>query len=219
MENKRKAMVKTGSFLLCALLAGLLGTFVLYRWFPQYLCYTVQDVHAGELYERREATLSQGLDYTEYFVPAEGYLKSILVNLTGETSADRTLVRGTLSAEDGSVIARSSFRIGDVAGSAYGEFPIEKWVPVGQTCRFTVSFPENTKVSVTFGPEGIGPEEHVSCEWAGKDDGSVMYMRYSYGSYSRKLLAFWFLVFAVSAGLLADGFWRGRKLRREKQQS
>lgn len=211
MENNRKSLVETGIFLFCALLVGVLGTFVIYRLFPQYLCYTVQDVHASELYERQELELSEDICYTEYFAPTRDYIKSIFINLRGNTKGDETLVSAILLREDGDVIARSSFQIEDVHDSAFREFSIEKWVNVGQVYQLVVDFPVDAGVSVAFGPEDIGPEEHVSGELDGGKDVGVMYMQYSYGSYSRKLLVFWFLAFTVSACLIGDCFLNKKK--------
>ncbi|MCH5343496.1 MAG: hypothetical protein J1E64_05600 [Acetatifactor sp.] len=206
MKNNRRGLVETGIFLFCALLIGVLGTFAIYRLFPQYLCYTVQNVHASELYDRQDLELSKAVRYMEYFTPTGDYIKSIFINLRGNTQNDETRVSGTLLEEGGNVIARSNFEVGDIQDSAFREFSIEKWVNAGQVYQFVVDFPADADVSVTFGPEDIGPEEHVSGELDGRNDEGVMYMQYSYGSYSRKLLAFWFLVFTVSAYLIGDCF-------------
>lgn len=211
MENNRRALVETGIFLFCALLVGFLGTFVIYRFFPQFLCYTVQDVHVSELYDQQELELLENVRYTEYFVPTGDYIKSIYINLRGNTQGDETLISATLLREGGNVIARSKFKIEDIQDTAFREFSIEKWVDVGQVYRFVIDFPADAGVSVTFGPEDIGPEEHIRGELDGRNDGGVMYMQYAYGSYSRKLLAFWFLAFTVSACLIGDCFLDKKK--------
>lgn len=210
MENSRKGMREIGLLSLCALLIGVFCTFILYRFFPQYLCYTMQDIHASDPYERSDLGLSKGMRYTEYFTPTGDYLKSILINLRGNVEGDETLMSWTLLEEDSSVVAKSSVPVGDIVDSVFYEFSIEKWVKNGQVYQFIIEIPADEGVSVTFGPADIGPEEHVNSLLNEGNDESVMYMQYSYGSYSRKLLIFWFLIFTVSAYLIEECFWHRR---------
>lgn len=189
-----------------SLLTGILGTLAVYRYFPQYLCYTVRDAYTSDLYESREQTLGSGLEYTEIFVPRESYVMSIIIRLTGTAEQSQKVITGKLINEEGKVIGSSKTLIGRVENSVFCEIPIGKWLKPGERYRLAIVFPEEEELAVTMGPGDIGPDEHIGAEIDGEPAENSLYLQYVYGSYSKKLLGVWFLVFCLSGYLLGECF-------------
>lgn len=214
MKNKWKSVLL---LLGASCLAALVCTFCIYKIFPQYLCYAVYGVSESELYESESRRIAPGASYTEYFTPLNAYLKSIAFNLEsgmGENSGELNYIKGTLLDEEGKAVAKNRILAEASDTSVYCEFPIEKWVEPGRQYRFVMEFPDSGELYVTFGPDDIGPAEHGRLLQGTESADFGMYLRYVYGSYSKKLLALWFLIFFVSAYLLGECFLNYGKQKR-----
>lgn len=188
--------------------AALLCTLCIYKVFPQYLCYTVYDVSESDLYERESRRIAPGTVYTEQFTPRNSYLKSIAINLeTVEKLIEKPeSLEAVLSDEKGKTLEKAKVTPEYAKKAVYCEFPVEKWVAPGKEYQFMIKFPEQTETIVTFGPADIGPEEHIRLISEEEEPDGSMYFKYVYGSYSKKLLVFWFLVFFVSACYIGEFF-------------
>lgn len=181
-------------------------TGILYRCFPQFLCYAVYDVCASDLYQREDRLMEPGSSLVEAFVPRYPYLTGIRIQVDRAGSGDHgNVIIGRLLDPGRKTLAESRFAPED----AFFEFRFDRWVRVGEEYRLEVIFPEENKTAVptTFGPKDIGPEEHRALYIDGEKAGQAVYAEYIYGTYSKKLLAFWFFVFFLGGTLLGDTVW------------
>lgn len=202
-EKIKELSIKIG--IVC--MVSLVCTAIFYRFFPQYLCYQVMAVNESKLYDAELYEMEQGASYTEYFKPQRNYLKSIALNLAprkikkGDTIYE---IKALLKNKNGKIIEESVFLLENLYASTYCEFKIEKWVKSGEEYLLEIQFPDCEGVYVTFGPSDIGPAEHVQLTEGDTVIDENMYMRYIYGTYSKKLLAFWFVVFFISTYMLGE---------------
>ncbi len=201
MKNKLKDII-----ILC-IASGVISvvcTLGVYYLFPQYLCYTTYDVHASDLQGKEEKSVA-GAEYVETFIPTSSYLKNIAISVTTDKSDEsyEEYVVGKLTDASGKVIARDSCELSAGMSLEYCEFNIEKWVTPGEEYQLLLDFPEREDVYVTFCAADAGPDEHVKLE-GGLSDAENMYMRYIYGTYSKKLLLIWAVVFFVGAYFLIE---------------
>lgn len=201
MKNKIKDII-----ILCIVsgVISVIGTLGVYYLFPQYLCYAIYDVHASDLHGKEEKPVAGG-EYVETFIPTSPYLKNIAISVTTEKSDEiyEEYVVGKLTDASGKVIARDSCELSAGMSLEYCEFTVEKWVTPGEEYQLWLDFPEREDVLVTFCVTDAGPAEHVSLT-GGLSDKENMYMRYTYGTYSKKLLAIWAVAFFVGAYFLIE---------------
>ena len=192
-----------------------LGAYVVYKFFPQYLCYVVYDVSEADLYEKEEKAVASGAQYTEYFVPQNAYLKSIIVSMGVKTAKsdmdDGQYVAASLVDEENNVLAESKLWVEASDKLSFCEFEIERWVDSEGVYGLVLEFSDSGGVFVTFVPSDAGPQEHQRLIYENEVLGENIYLQYVYGSFSKKLLAMWFLVFFVSVGLLGECFLRHGK--------
>lgn len=172
------------------------ATLILYLCFPQFLYQLVYDVHESDLYEREVREVPPGTVFTETFSPAQPFVKAIGLHVERKSTDDE--ITGKLYDESGRLIAEDSFRLRNVEYA----FDFRERLDTDKTYRLEIIVSEHNEnpVRLTFGPEGIGPGEHISFG----SDGNILYMQYIYGTYSRKLLALWALVFAVAGLMLGE---------------
>ncbi|MCM1065038.1 MAG: hypothetical protein NC420_11330 [Eubacterium sp.] len=197
MKNK---WGKLALLMMGGLVFGILCTGIVYWCFPQYLCYAVYDVGEGDFYQPEEEKIAPGTLLTEYFVPCNRYLTGVGIG-TRREDKDNAVV-GRLLDGQGKVLAEDQFTLRDVNYS----FTFDKWVKPGQQYQLEILFPESNQdvVTVTFGPEGSGAGEHIG-SYAGKNlMDKVPYIYYIYGTYSRKLLAFWFIVLFLGGFMIGE---------------
>ncbi|MCM1113592.1 MAG: hypothetical protein NC399_10105 [Muribaculum sp.] len=216
MKNSVKTMLILS---VISLAAGLLGSGIVYRFLPRYLCYVVYDVSASDSSAHEDREIAPGAQYDEYFTPRSSYIKSIEINLNAVAKGEKAgmdggAVTGILRDENGKVLSKKQYTVSgeDVRRQLYCEFPFETWVRTDRQYRLSLSFPEKEGIVVTFDPDG-GCAEHVALWENGAETQDALYMRYVYGAYSKKLLLMWFLAFFVSAYFLGEcavGFRRGR---------
>ncbi len=191
--------IKTGLLLLIgAAFFGMIFTAVLYGFFPQYLCYAVYDVSEGGFYQREELELAPGTWVTEYFVPQNKYLTGVSIGVVREEN--QNVLVGRLSDSGGEILEERRFALTEVDY----EFPFQRWVKPGEQYRLDILFPEENQSSVTIiaGEENMGAVEHISSYIGELPLENALGISYVYGTYSRKLLVFWFLVFFLG-GLMA----------------
>lgn len=191
--------------LLCAAcVISLLCTAAVYRFFPQYLCYIVYDVHESDFGEREDKQIKANAQYVEKFIPTCNYIKDIAFNLKArEGSNTSEYITGSLVDDGGKVLAESRYELKESEIDVYCEFAIEKWVDVGREYQFVINFPDSEDVYVTFGTNDMSLE-HVQLLCDNEEVEQSMYLRYTYGCYSKKLLAMWFLTFVICAYLLGE---------------
>lgn len=195
---------------------GLVGCIVVYTLFPQLLCRVVQDVHASNLYQKQQMSVDENISYTECFVPQQySYIKNIILHVV---NAEQGKENGDMEDDDqfnlhanmeltddlGRVLIKKKYTFLGM-NEAFIEFPIEKWVIPGKSYKFKVTFTSNVKVYLTCGPADIGPDEHQVLEIDGEKSEKALYMEYVYGTYSKKLLLFWFCAFFSSFSLVVEG--------------
>lgn len=179
---------------------SVLATGIMYRFFPQYLCYAVYGVSESSLDQAEEAGMASGTRLTERFVPRYRYLTGVNIGVRREETDD--VIIGRLLDGQGKVMAESRFALSDTEYI----FPFHKWVEPGQQYQLEILFPEDNQneVMVTFGSEVSGAEEHVMSYMEGEPLDRVLYICYIYGTYSRKLLAFWFIVLFTGGFMIGE---------------
>lgn len=180
-------------------------TWCVYNVFPQFLCYAVYDVHESNLQEKEDKPVS-GQEYVETFVPVNTYIKTIAISVTTEDNDDvyEDYIVGKLIDNNGKPLAQDEYEISPGMSLEYCEFEFEKWVTSGEEYQFVLTFPEREDVLVTFCSADAGPVEHVSLQGGQQSDAENMYMRYVYGTYSKKLLAIWLLGFFIGAYFVVE---------------
>lgn len=184
------------AMLLSAAVFTAAATLILYLCFPQFLYQLTYDVHESDLYEREVREVLPGTVFKETFSPAQPFVKAIGLHVERKSTDDEIV--GRLYDESGKLIAEDSFRLRNVEYA----FHFRKRLDTDKTYQLEIVVSEHNEnpVRLTFGPEDIGPGEHVSFQ-SGGAAGEILYMQYIYGTYSKKLLGLWVLVFAV-AGLM-----------------
>lgn len=221
MKNSLKIL--TG-LMVFSLITALLGTFVVYRFFPQYLCYAVYDVHESNLYQKQDKAVEPGSLFSEYFTPQNSYLKSMVLNVSRTSSQEEKeaddargnlgdFVDGQLLDSSGKILAESKIMLTDIQENTFCTFSFETWVDTGQQYQLSVSFPESPDLMITFGAEDSGPSEHNALMINGTESKDNLYLQYVYGSYSKKLLLFWFLILFLSAYLAGENFINDTKIK------
>lgn len=207
----RDKVIKGMLLSVSALLFGILLTGIVYRFFPQYLCYTVYDVSEGSLYQTKEMEIQPGMSLTEYFVPRNKYLMGISVGVVREDNGN--VVAERLLDDQGKLLKEYRFALSD---PSY-EFPFQKWVEPGRQYRLEILFPEENQSAVTIvsGPGDAGAAEHVASYMDGVSMDQTLVTGYIYGAYSRKLLAFWFIVFFLGGFMIGETVLYKLKLKRK----
>lgn len=197
MENKWRKLVL---LVLGGLIFSTVSTGIMYWFFPQYLCYAVYDVSEGNVYRLEEEEMVPGTLLTEYFVPGNQYLTG--VGMEAQREDNDNVVIGRLLDGQGKVVAESQFALRD----ADYRFLFHKWVEPEQQYQLEIQFSENNQsaVTMTFGPEDSGAGEHVKSCIGGNPWDKVPYIYYIYGTYSRKLLAFWFIVLFLGGFMIGE---------------
>lgn len=195
-------------------------TWCVYNVFPQFLCYAVYDVHESNLQEKEDKPVS-GQEYVETFVPVNSYIKTIAISVTTEDNDDvyEDYIVGKLIDNNGKTLAQDKYEISSGMSLEYCEFEFEKWVMPGEEYQFVLTFPEREDVLVTFCSLDAGPVEHVSLQGGQQSDVENMYMRYVYGTYSKKLLAIWLLGFFIGAYFVVEQISHMLKGKRTSKES
>lgn len=197
---------------LSVLLAGL-GVGLVYKVFTQYLFYEIYNVSETVMAAPVDWEVAAGAQYEEYFVPQSDYLKSISINVNQTATLELNdapedyRIQAVLKDASGKVVREAGYMVKatDVRERIYCQFNFETWVKAGQQYQLALVFPENQKVSVTFGGETGHPAEHVALNTAGNEIAEAMFVRYIYGTYSKKLLLLWFMVIFVTGYWLCQG--------------
>ena len=197
MKNK---MRKLTLLLIGGIVFSLLFTGIIYLFFPQYLCFAVYDVSEGDLYQKEELEMHSGSRLMEHFVPWNDYLIGVNIGVKREENDNEII--GRLWDNQGKMIAESGFSVRDVAY----EFMFYKWVKPGQEYQLEILLPEENQsaVIITFGPNDSGAVEHNITYIDGISSDKVLYVRYIYGTYSKKLLAFWLIVFFLCGFMIGE---------------
>ena len=196
----KEKMFDLGKMFAFGLISAILCTCVIYFFFPQYLCYAVFAVNTSDLYQKEDRDIYPGAKFVEYFSPQSNYLTGIGINVLRENRED--VVVGRLLDDRQRVLAESQFTLQDVSY----EFEFNKWVKPGERYLLEIVFPEENEnaITTTFGPVDIGPNEHVALYVGDNQMEEALYTRYIYGTYSKKLLAFWFLVFFLCGMVVGE---------------
>lgn len=221
MKNSLKILTVLLAF---SLITASVGTFAVYQFFPQYLCYAVYDVHESNLDQRQDKAVEPGSRFSEYFTPQNSYLKSMVFNAgrivsQEEQEADDAngnlgdFVDGKLLDSSGKILAESKIMLTDIRENTFCTFNFETWVDTGQQYELSIVFPDSQDLMITFGSEDSGPSEHNVLMINGAESKDNLYLQYVYGSYSKKLLLFWFLIFFLSAYLAGEKFINDTKLK------
>lgn len=188
MRSRLTELIKLFIF---GVIIGGVCTCILYFIFPQFLCYTVYVVTGSNLSGIENREVNPGTCLVEEFTPQYNFLTGIIISVRREDSND--IIVGKLYNDRQRLLAKDQFTLRD---TSY-EFGFYQWVTPGEKYRLEITFPEknNNAVVTTFGSEDIGTLEHISFYIDGIQRQDAFYIQYVYGAYSRKLLAFWFLVF------------------------
>lgn len=200
MRDKSLGLAKLVIF---GIIFGMLCTGLVYWRFPRFLCYAVYDVSESDLYQKENREMAPGTCLVEYFVPRYRYLTGVHIHVNQKRKEDSgNIVTGRLLDSKQRVLAQSGFAPED----EFFEFKFNRWVSTDEEYQMEIIFPEEngSPVITTFGPEDIGPDEHRALYMNGERSGEAIYAEYVYGTYSRKLLAFWFLVFFLGGMMIGD---------------
>ncbi|MCM1551682.1 MAG: hypothetical protein NC092_03210, partial [Butyrivibrio sp.] len=167
---------------------------------PQYLYYYVYDVSENDLYRTETQELLPGMQLTEQFIPRYRYLTGVTIGAKRENSDNRLV--GRLRNEQGRVIAESQFDLRDTDYT----FTFDEWVKPEQQYQLEVLFPDDnpSPVTITFGPGDSAPNEHQMSYIGDTPSDDALYIRYIYGTYSRKLLAFWLIILFVGGFMIGE---------------
>ena len=211
MKNKmikRFLLLIGGSIVFSVLLTG-----IVYRFFPQYLCYSVYDASEGDVYQKEEAEMNAGSRLTEHFVPQNDYLMGVNIEVRREENDNKII--GRLLDSQGKLIVESSFSVND----AFYEFSFGKWVKSGQEYQLEIVLPEENRsaVMITLGPNDTSASEHRVTYIDGAVSGEALYVRYIYGTYSKKLLVYWLLVLFLCGFMIGEALlykYEGSQLNR-----
>lgn len=197
MKNK---MRKLTLLLIGGIVFSLLSTGIIYFFFSQYLCFIVYDVGESDLYKKEELEMYAGSQLMEHFVPWNDYLIGVNIGVRREENDNEII--GRLWDNQGKMIAESSFSVRDVAY----EFTFQKWVKPGQEYQLEILLSDENQsaVIITFGPNDSGAAEHGITYINGTPLDKALYVRYIYGTYSKKLLAFWLLVFFLCGFMIGE---------------
>ncbi|MDE6926873.1 MAG: hypothetical protein K2P59_16780 [Acetatifactor sp.] len=206
MKTERgKHIKKILGISLISLAVGILGAWGVYRILPRYLCYIVYDVSASDAPEHGDREIAPGTRFDEFFVPRNAYMKSIEINLNAAAKGEKEgmngrAVTGILRDESGKILSEKTYTVreDDTREQFYCEFAFETWVRTDRQYQLTLCFPDREGIVVTFDQEG-GCDEHRALWENGAETADALYMRFVYGTYSKKLLLLWFLAFFVSA--------------------
>lgn len=195
--NKMKQM---SLLLIGGIVFSVLFTGIVYRFFPQYLCYTVYDVSEGDLYQKEEVEMYSGSQLAERFVSKNDYL--IGVNIGVKRGENDNKIIGRLLNDQGELMAEDSFSMRD----ASYEFLFQKWVEPGQEYQLEILLSEENQsaVIITFGPNDSAAAEHNTTYIDGILSDNALNVSYIYGTYSKKLLAFWLLVFFLCGFMIGE---------------
>lgn len=210
MKSKLKLMLILSA--LSVLLAGL-GVGLIYKVFTKYLFYEIYNVSETVMTAPTDWEVAAGAQYEEYFVPQSDYLKSISININQTATLklndnpQNYHIQAILKDASGKVVKEAGYTVKatDVRERIYCQFSFETWVKAGQQYQLSLVFPENQQVSVTFGGETGHPAEHVALKAAENEIADAMFVRYIYGTYSKKLLLLWFMVFFLTGYWLCQG--------------
>lgn len=185
---------------LCGIVFSALSTGIIYRFFPQYLCYAIYAVSKGNAYQSEEKEMVPGTSLTEYFSPQNRYLAGVSIGVKREENDNA--VTGRLLDEQGKVMAESQFTLQDVDYT----FEFHEWVKPGQHYILEILFPESNQstIMMVFSSEDSGTDEHIGSYIDGNPSGEEPYVEFIYGTYSRKLLAFWFIVLFVGGFMIGE---------------
>lgn len=195
MRDKALGLIK---ILIFGIVIGVLCTWLVYWRLPQLLCYAVYDVCGSDLYQKEDREMDPGTYLVEHFVPRYRYLTGVYIHVNQNDSGN--IVIGRLLDSRQRVLAESGFAPGDEY------FKFDQWVSTEEEYQLEIMFPGGNggAVTTTFGPEDIGPDEHRALYVNGERVGEAVYAEYIYGTYSRKLLAFWFLVLFLGGMMIGD---------------
>ena len=194
------------------LIMAALGTGIVYWKLPQFLCYAVYDVKQSDLYQKEERGLEPGTKLQEYFVPTNRYLKAVRIHVDRASSkGQNNIIRGRLLDSKQKRLASASFMPED----EFFQFKFNTWVNTEREYQLQIDFPaENgSAVVTTFGPGDIGPEEHRKLYINGEQAEDAVYAEYVYGTYSKKLLVFWMLIFFLGGMAAGDAFFSEKQTK------
>lgn len=179
---------------------GVLATGIMYRFFPQFLCYAVYAASEGSLDQAEAAGMSPGTRLVEQFVPRFQYLTGVNIGVRREETDD--VVVGRLLDGQGKVMAESRFALWE----ADYVLAFNEWVEPGRQYQLEIIFPESNRseIMVTLESEDSGAEEHVMSYMEENPLDKALYVCYIYGTYSRKLLAFWFIVLFTGGCMIME---------------
>ena len=170
----------------------------LYFGVPQYLCRTVYGVNESDLSLMEVIEVPANTQITETFVPASNYIKSVAASfrVSESVAQDYQYITGKLLDNKGNVLSESSNELSLYVDVYDCEFEVEKWVDTSEEYYFSIEMPNCKGVSAVFVPQEAGPTEHVQLSCGNEVVLQNLYLRYTYGSYSKKLLVMYFLIFS-----------------------
>lgn len=218
MKNALKRILILSAF---SVLTAILGTLLIYKVFPQYLCYEVYDVSEGNVTSYEDRKVLAGEQYEVIFVPQKEYIKNIAININQSLTAGEMEhsqpyeIAATLTDGQGKVLTEDTYVIkkSDVRTRIYCDFVVEKWIKPEEQYLLTIRFPNENSVYATFIGQDACSAEHISLQKNGELCNDILYMRYVYGTYSKKILVLWFAVFFVIF------YWIGEAVTSYKKHS
>ena len=202
MKNKLKII------LLClavSIVVSCIAGFVIIRCFPQYLYYQVYDEHSSSLADEKMVVSSKA-EYVENFVPTCQYLKNVAIKPVYDELKEESVIQYKLTDGKGNDVVEGAIRLPKVINTEYIVLKIEKSVIPGDTysLHFKVEGAENVEILCSKGQ--IGPQEHVSfCKDGVKQEISI-FVKYTYGTYSKKLLLLWIAMFFSISFMICESF-------------
>lgn len=212
MKSKLKTMLILSVF---AIVVAGFGTALVYKVFSQYLFYEIYNVSESIMTTPQDREITAGTQYDEYFIPQSDYIKTIGININQVATLELNdnpesyRIIGILKDETGATIKETCYTIKaeDVRERIYCRFNFETWVKTGRQYRLSIVFPQNQNVSVTFGGDTGHPAEHVALRADGSEIAEAMYLQFIYGTYSKKILLLWFMVFFLTAYWIGQIIW------------
>lgn len=191
MKNKIKII------LLCVAVSTIVSSiagFVIIRCFPQYLYYHIYDEHSSSLADEKLEILSDA-EYVENFVPTCQYLKSIAIKPAYDELKEESMIQYKLTDGEGNDVVKGAILLPKVMNTEYIVLKIEKGVIPGDTYSLLFNVEGSESVEILCSKEQIGPQEHVNfCKDGVKQEINI-FAKYTYGTYSKKLLLLWFVMF------------------------
>ncbi|MBE5852725.1 MAG: hypothetical protein E7299_07230 [Lachnospiraceae bacterium] len=209
--NKKKIAV----LMMIASVMSILLMLFLYFGVPKYLCKTVYGVNESDLSQMEVIEIPAKTQFIENFVPTSKYMKSIAASFrvqNNEANENCYVVAKVLDSK-GNVLSESSNEVSACIETFDCEFEVEKWVDTSERYSFILEIPNCEGIAITCVAYEAGPNEHIELQCADNLDINNIYLRYTYGAYSKKLAVMYFLVFWISSFMIEEAIaeWKCKR--------